>query len=287
MECPPIVAFMQCWQSGSLSRAGKGAVFPALDYQKESALSAEPPTDEPRHNHLGIRERLRLVVDDPHSVAGRVFAALVQVMIVVSLLALAFETLPNLTPQSRHFFRVIEVVVALFFTAEYFLRIAVAHKPLRYVFSFYGMIDLLAFLPFYLTIELDLRSLRAFRLFQLLRILKFARYNKALRRFHRALIIAKEELVVFLLFAGIVLYVSSAGIYYFENQAQPDKFTSIFHSLWWAIVTLTTVGYGDIYPITVGGRIFTFFVLLAGLGVVAVPAGLVASALTEARRMED
>ena len=84
----------------------------------------------------------------------------------------------------------------------------------------------------------------------------------------------------------IILYLSAAGIFFFENKAQPEVFTSIFHSLWWAVSTLTTVGYGDIYPITVGGKIFTFFILMIGLGIVAVPTGLLSSALSKAREME-
>jgi voltage-gated potassium channel len=84
----------------------------------------------------------------------------------------------------------------------------------------------------------------------------------------------------------LLLYLSAVGIYYFEHDAQPDLYSSVFHSLWWAVATLTTVGYGDVYPITVGGRIFTFLVLLVGLGVVSVPAGLVASALSKAREMD-
>jgi voltage-gated potassium channel len=79
----------------------------------------------------------------------------------------------------------------------------------------------------------------------------------------------------------------AVGIYYFENGEQPDKYASVFHSLWWSVATLTTVGYGDIYPVTIGGKVFTFAVLLLGLGVVSVPAGLVASALSKARAMED
>jgi len=85
----------------------------------------------------------------------------------------------------------------------------------------------------------------------------------------------------------MLLYFSAVGIYYFENEAQPDKFASVFHSLWWSVATLTTVGYGDVYPVTVGGKVFTFLVLLIGLGIVSVPAGLVASALSKARAMED
>ena len=85
----------------------------------------------------------------------------------------------------------------------------------------------------------------------------------------------------------ILLFIVSAGIYFFENQAQPDVFKSIFHSSWWSIVTLTTVGYGDVYPITLGGKIFTFFVLIIGVGVVTVPAGLVATALSKAREIQE
>jgi len=86
--------------------------------------------------------------------------------------------------------------------------------------------------------------------------------------------------------AAIMLYLSAVGIYYFENAAQPEAFKSIFHSLWWAVATLTTVGYGEVYPITIGGKVFTFFVLMLGLGVVAVPTGLVSSALSQARSEE-
>ena len=114
-----------------------------------------------------------------------------------------------------------------------------------------------------------------------------ARYSKAIHRFHRAFLIAREEVVLFLVVALLLIYFSAVGIYYFENEAQPDKFASVFHSLWWSVATLTTVGYGDVYPITVGGRIFTAVVLIIGLGVVAVPAGLLASALSKARDMED
>ena len=85
----------------------------------------------------------------------------------------------------------------------------------------------------------------------------------------------------------ILIFISSAGIYYFEYEAQPEVFQSVFHSTWWSIVTLTTVGYGDVYPITVGGKIFTFFVLMIGVGLVSVPAGLVASSLKKARDLED
>ena len=139
---------------------------------------------------------------------------------------------------------------------------------------------MLAGLPFYLSLEIDLRSLRIFRLFRLVRIFKLVRYNSAIMRFKNAFTSVREELVLAFVAAAFVLYLSSVGIYYFESQEQPEKFGSIFHCMWWAIVTLTTVGYGDTYPITTGGKIFTGCLMIVGLGVVAVPTALFASALT-------
>jgi voltage-gated potassium channel len=154
----------------------------------------------------------------------------------------------------------------------------------------WGMIDLLAILPFFLFaygITLNLIILRAFRLLRLVRILKLGRYSKSLSRMVLAMKIAKEDLLLALAATLIMLLVASFGIYQFENPVQPEKFSSVFESLWWALATLTTVGYGDIYPITLGGRIFTGFILMIGLGIVALPAGIIASSLTEARKQQD
>tara|TARA_R110002051_G_scaffold97990_3_gene168089 strand:+ start:44 stop:394 length:351 start_codon:yes stop_codon:yes gene_type:complete len=107
------------------------------------------------------------------------------------------------------------------------------------------------------------------------------RYNKAIERFSRAISLAKEEVLLFLIVTLILIYFSAVGIYYFEHEVQPENFASIFDSLWWAIITLTTVGYGDVYPITVGGKVFTFFILMIGLGIVAIPTGIISSALTK------
>ena len=178
---------------------------------------------------------------------------------------------------------VVEVITVIIFTLEYALRIIAAEKKTRYIFSFYGLVDLVAILPFYISSGLDLRAVRVFRLLRLVRILKLLKYSQAIKRFRRAFIIAKEELILFGFVAVIMLYLSAVGIYYFENAVQPEKFTSVFHSLWWAVTTLTTVGYGDMCPMTVGGKLFTFFVLMIGLGIVAVPTGLISSALSQTR----
>ncbi|MHC6526831.1 ion transporter [Vibrio proteolyticus] len=230
---------------------------------------------------------IKQVIDDPSTRVGKVFAFSIQALIVLSLMSFTLETLPNLSSSARRYLRFIEVTTVIVFTIEYLVRVYCADNKVKFIFSFFGLVDLLAILPFYLSTGVDLRSLRAFRLLRLVRILKLARYNAAVRRFHQAFKIAKEELALFLAVSLIVLYLASVGIYYFENPVQPEVFSSIFHSLWWAVATLTTVGYGDIYPITPGGKVFTFFVLIVGLGIVSIPAGLVASALSKAREMDD
>ena len=229
------------------------------------------------------KEEIRQVIDSTETLPGRVFTFTIQFLIIVSLVTFSIDTLPDLAPATKAALRLIEVVTVIIFSLEYVLRLVVAEKALKFVFSFYGLVDLAAILPFYIASGLDLRAIRVFRLLRLLRILKLLKYNNAINRFRRAFVIAKEELILFGMVAVILLYLSAVGIYYFENSAQPEQFKSVFHSLWWAVTTLTTVGYGDMYPITAGGRIFTFFVLMIGLGIVAVPTGLIASALSQVR----
>ena len=215
------------------------------------------------------------------------FEYFIQFLIILSLVSFAYGTLPNLSPGIRSKIDYFEIITVIIFTIEYLIRIVGGRPRFKFAFSFFGIIDLLAILPFYIATGLDLRSLRVFRFMRLFRLLKLARYSSAIQRYHRAFIIAKEEIILYGCTSLILLYLSSVGIYYFENDAQPEAFASVFHSMWWAVATLTTVGYGDVYPITIGGKIFTFFVLVTGLGIVAVPAGILASALSKAREEEQ
>lgn len=231
--------------------------------------------------------QLKQIIERNDTPAGRLFDGMIQALVVFSLLTFSLDTLPNLPSWAQAFLRTAEVVTVSIFTVEYLLRVYVATPRSGYIFSFFGVIDLLAIAPFYLGLGVDLRSARAFRLLRLFRMFKLARYSAAVRRFHLALGIAKEEIILFLGAAVIVLFLAAVGIYHFEREAQPEAFASVFHCLWWSLCTLTTVGYGDVFPITAGGKLFTFVVLLIGLGVISVPAGLVASALAKAREMED
>ena len=235
---------------------------------------------------MTLKSKAKDVIENTDTRLGQSFDIAIQALIVVSLVTFSLETLPDLSVGTKRILQFIEFVTVAIFTVEYLLRMFVADNRMKFATSFFGVIDLLAILPFLAT-SVDLRSLRAFRLLRLFRVFKLVRYSKAIQRFHRAFLIAREELVLYFSVTLLLLFLTAVGIYHFERDAQPEAFKSIPHSLWWAVATLTTVGYGDVYPVTAGGRFFTFLVLLIGLGIVAVPAGLVASALSKAREMED
>jgi voltage-gated potassium channel len=228
-----------------------------------------------------MKDTIKNIVEYNDNKLSKSFALFIQFLIVLSVITFSVETLPNLKPQTKAILNSIEVFCVVVFTLEYLARIFVADNKPKFIFSFFGLIDLFAILPFYLSFGLDLRSLRVLRMFRLFRLLKLVRYNRAMRHFAKAMLLAKEQIILFMGVTLVLIYFAAIGIYYFENEAQPEHFSSIFDSLWWSIVTLTTVGYGDVYPITVGGRIFTFFILLIGLGIVAIPTGIISSSLTK------
>lgn len=221
------------------------------------------------------------LVTEEDSLQSRIFNGMIQVLILVSVVTFSLDTIPDLETSTRRVLAQIELVSVVIFSLEYALRVVATKRPLTFVFSFFGLVDLLAILPFYLALGIDLRSIRALRFLRLIRILKVARYSKAVDRFRRAFIDVKNEIVLFSFITLILLYLAAVGIYFFENEAQPEKFSSIIDSLWWAVATLTTVGYGDVYPITLGGKLFTFVILIVGLGIVSVPAGLIASSFSK------
>jgi voltage-gated potassium channel len=228
-----------------------------------------------------MKQAIKNIVEIYDNKRSRYFAFFIQALILLSIVTFSIETIPDLKPQTRTILESVEIFCVIIFTIEYLLKIYVADNKPKFIFGFFGIIDLIAILPFYLSFGIDLRSLRALRFLRIFRILKLVRYNSAMIQFTRAIKIVKEQILLFLFTTLILIYFSSVGIYYFENEAQPEHFSSIFDSLWWAIITLTTVGYGDVYPITVGGKIFTFFILMIGLGIVAIPTGIISSALTK------
>lgn len=225
-------------------------------------------------------DSLRRIVIESDTRRGRIFDLMIQVLIVISLIDFTLETIPGLPPALEEALTVMEFIVVVVFSAEYLLRLVLAEKWYRFAFSFEGIVDLLAVLPFYLAIGVDLRTLRVLRLFRLLRLFKILRYGRTLRRIGGVWQEIRTEIVFFGMLTTVLLYLSAVGIYYCEREAQPDVLGSIPDCLWWAVATLTTVGYGDVYPVTVAGKLITSFVVLLSLGVVAIPGGLIASAFS-------
>tara|TARA_B100000900_G_scaffold407366_1_gene419956 strand:+ start:2239 stop:2934 length:696 start_codon:yes stop_codon:yes gene_type:complete len=227
-----------------------------------------------------MKEKLQKIVIETDTRLGRFFDIFIQSLIVISLLSFSFETLPNLDEKYKTILSSLELFCVLFFSIEYILRVWLTKPSRSYMFSFFGIIDLLAIMPFYIASGVDLRSIRVFRLFRLFRVFKLLKYNSAIDRLAEAFKSIKSELIIFIVGTIFLLYVSAVGIYYFENPVQPEIFKSVFHSLWWAVDTLI-IGYGDMYPITVGGKLFTTMIVFIGMGMVAVPTGLLASALSQ------
>ena len=200
-----------------------------------------------------------------------------------------FESHESIRKSYGSLFYYFELLSIGIFSLEYMYRISYSFfgkgmkGAVNYIFSFFGLIDLISILPFYLNqfINLDGRFLRILRLFRLTRIFKFGRDSNSLKLFTKALISVKEQLLFTLFLSALTILFSASAIYYLENEAQPDKFSSITESVWWATISLATVGYGDVYPITVGGKIFATIISLVGIGVVAIPTGVISASFVE------
>tara|TARA_B110000908_G_C10122443_1_gene388244 strand:+ start:31 stop:726 length:696 start_codon:yes stop_codon:yes gene_type:complete len=226
-----------------------------------------------------MRKFLHKIVIENDSKRGRWFDIFIQILIILSLISFSFETLPNLDSKYQKILFNFEFFSVIVFSIEYILRVFLTKPTWKYLFSFFGVIDFLAVLPFYLSTGIDLRSIRIFRLFRLFRIFKLFKYNTALDRINNAFSEIKNELIIFIIATIFLLYLSAIGIYYFENPVQPEQFKSIFHSMWWAVGAI--FGYGDLLPITLGGKIFSTVIVFIGIGLVAIPTGLLASAFSK------
>ena len=232
--------------------------------------------------------------DDGDNKASRIFDLLIMALILLSILSIVLESFESLSSRYHDVFTGFEVFTVAVFTLEYLLRIWTAdllypdakHPRLKYIFSFMAVIDLLAILPFYLPfLSSDfhiLRMMRLLRLFRLLRVFKMGRYVEALQTVVQVIRSSASRLVIAMLLCFFVMLFSAIIMYTVENPVQPDKFPNVIASLWWAICTLTTVGYGDVFPITAVGRFFAAVISLVGIGIIAIPTGIIAAGFTTA-----
>ncbi|WP_147822116.1 ion transporter [Salidesulfovibrio onnuriiensis] len=233
------------------------------------------------------------------SLRARVFRAGLIALITLNVLAYMLETVHEISAPHRHWFLAFERFSVCVFTVEYVLRVWVCDQCLvddhpvlcrvRFMFRPLMLVDLLAILPFYLPllIPMDLIFLRTLRLLRLARVLKLGRYSDAMQVFGAVVRNKKEQLAVVCFILCILLVVASSLVYHFEHEAQPAVFGSIPESLWWAVITLTTVGYGDVYPVTAMGRIMASLIALLGIGMFALPAGILSAGFVEWRERQE
>lgn len=206
----------------------------------------------------------------------------IYVLILLSTLAIILESDQELSKTYHRLFQNFEVISVAIFSLEYIYRTVLGfrrNKNLKYNYSFYGLIDLIAVLPFFLPLAFafDSRALRILRLIRALRVLKVSQHSKAVKHLLQVFKQIKGELTLTFFLSLILIVFSGIVVYYAENPSQPDVFNNIGNSIWWALATLTTVGYGDIYPITLLGKLIASFVAIVGIGLIAIPTGLISA----------
>ncbi|MDG1057463.1 MAG: ion transporter [Flavobacteriaceae bacterium] len=212
------------------------------------------------------------------------FDKFIFLLIVVNLISMVLESEPWISDRFRFYLSSFEVISISIFSLEYVYRSIVAYKTKRkYNWTFFGIIDLLSVLPFFfdMLIGFDGRFIRVFRLFRISRILKLGKFSKSFELLGRGINNVQKELYITFFIAFIMLFFSASGIYYLENPEQPQYFSSITESFWWSVSSLTGVGFEEIFPQTFGGKLFGTFISLIGIGVVAVPTGIISASFVE------
>ena len=237
--------------------------------------------------------------DDDGNIPSQIVDWSIIFLILTSIASIIIESY-NISTSTKKILGKIEIVTVVLFSIEYILRFWTSDfkynkgfkNKLRYILSPSALIDLLAILPFYLPflIKIDLRFLRMLRLFRIFRLLKLSRYIESMKIISNAIKNRKEELIITVIITLFLILFSSTLMFYIENEQQPDKFINIPSTFWWAICTLTTVGYGDIYPVTSFGKMLASVIAFLGIGLVALPTGIISSGFLEEiqkRKKED
>jgi voltage-gated potassium channel len=236
-----------------------------------------------------LRKKLYIIIIHTDTPLGKTFDVGLLITILLSVGVVMLESVEKYSDKYADIFIYAEWAFTLLFTAEYILRIWITNKKRKYIFSFFGIIDLLSILPAYLALIFTgvhaLIILRSFRLMRVFRILKLARFIGEESQLSRALKASRAKITVFLVAVFIIVVVMGTVMYLVEGAE--NGFSSIPISIYWAIVTLTTVGYGDIAPATVLGQTLASIIMIMGYGIIAVPTGIVSAEMAKAGNMPD
>jgi len=245
-------------------------------------------------SYRSARRRVQeiVAVARPGDTVSRVFDVSIVVLILLNVAAMIFESVASIREAMDGAFTAFEYVSVFIFSLEYLFRIWSCVEDSRYAHPVFGrlrfarsplaLIDLLAVLPFYLPfVNVDLRMLRILRIMRIARLAKLGRYSDSLQTLGRVVATKKEQLISTVFILLILLVISSCLMYYAENEAQPDRFSSIPMAMWWAVTTLTTVGYGDVLPVTLIGRLMGALIAILGIGMFALPTGILGAGFVE------
>ena len=251
-------------------------------------MTTEPHPSQPTHAHPAgsRRERWREIIFEAETPAGRAFDVALLWAIGVSVAAVMLESVEGVRDRYGRLLYIVEWVFTAVFTLEYAMRLYCAPRPFRYARSFFGVVDVLAVLPTYVSLlfpgSQSLLTIRALRLLRVFRVLKLAHYLGEANVLATALAASRRKVTVFLGTVLVLVMILGSMMYLIEGAA--SGFTSIPRSVYWAIVTLTTVGYGDITPKTVPGQMLASLVMIMGYAIIAVPTGIVTAEVMEASR---
>ncbi len=235
------------------------------------------------------KSKLHEIIYEADTPTGKLFDVLLLIAIIASILLVMLESVGSIDTKYHSFLYVSEWVITILFSIEYITRIITVKRPAKYIFSFYGIIDFLSTIPMYLSFIIagsqSLVALRALRLLRVFRILKLTRYIGESTNLVRALKLSRARIAVFISFV-IILCVILGTIMYLVESEQGSGFTSIPRSVYWAIVTLTTVGYGDIAPHTPLGQLIASAIMILGYGIIIIPTGIITSEMTRVNRQD-
>ncbi len=248
----------------------------------------------PAWSYRSVRRRVQeiVAVARPGDIVSRAFDVLIVVLILLNVAAMVLESVASIRAAMGGAFAAFEYVSVIVFSLEYLLRIwSCVEEPqyahpvfgrLRFARSLLALVDLLAVLPFYLPfVNVDLRMLRILRIMRIARLAKLGRYSDSLQTLGRVVAIKKEQLISTVFILLILLVIAACLMYYVENETQPERFSSIPMAMWWAVTTITTVGYGDVLPVTVIGRLMAAIIAILGIGMFALPTGILGAGFVE------
>jgi len=235
------------------------------------------------------RDRLHEVMFEAETPAGKAFDIVLLILIAVSIVAVALESVASIAAEHGILLRRVEWGITILFTVEYILRLLCVRQPARYARSTFGIIDLLAILPSYLSLFFagtqSLAVIRGLRLLRVFRVLKLAQFVGEAQALRAALWESRQKIIVFVGFVLTTVCIIGSAMYLVEGPE--NGFTSIPLSIYWAVVTMTTVGYGDLAPHTVVGKLLATIVMIMGYGIIAIPTGIVGVEIVASRRGAD